>query len=738
VVWRLGLSLLGAWVLCAAWVLAAAPAQGPAGPQVVSFERDIMPLLNRAGCNQAACHGAQAGKGGLSLSLFAAEPEDDFSALTRSARGRRINRVEPEKSLLLLKPAGALKHEGGRKLEPGSPQHKLLLNWIAQGTPRSAPGEAPIISLQAGQAEQMLQKGASARIRTTAIFADDTRADAAQWAVYRTTDAAVATVDEAGRVTAVGHGQAYVIATALRQPAVVRIIVPQPLPAGFPAAKPNNRIDELVLANLKKLGLPPSQLSSDREFLRRVYIDVIGTLPTPDEARAFMADKDPGKRARLIEQLLARDEFNDFWALKWGDLLRIKSEYPVRIWPKAVETYHRWLRQSIADNKPYDQFARELLTATGSNFRVGPANFVRAVPTKDAQTIGETASLLFMGARMGCARCHGHPTETWGPEDNLGIAAHFSRVAFKSTLEWKEEIVYTNPRGVLRHPRTRQPVAPRVPGGEPATLEEFEDPRGRFADWLTAPDNPYFAKNLANRTWFWLMGRGIVHEPDDLRPTNPPSNPELLDHLAAELVASRYDIKHLFRLILNSRTYQLSSIPNAYNKSDSQHFSRYIIRRLPAEVWMDAIGQVTLTSETFSSRIPEPFTRMPPGWRAIQLADGNIESAVLELMGRPPRDTPYECERDSTLSMRQALYLVNSDHLENKVTSSPRIKQWLAGATDEQIVEELYLLAYARLPADEEKRAAVAHLSKDKKARPQALQDLVWAILNTREFLFNH
>jgi hypothetical protein len=515
--------------------------------------------------------------------------------------------------------------------------------------------------------------------------------------------------------------------------------VPQPLAGPFPNVPANNRIDELVFARLKTLGIPPSELSSDVVFLRRVYLDAIGTLPTPDEVRSFVADKDPGKRARVIDRLLQRPEFADFWALKWGDLLRIKSAIPVNIWPKAVHVYYRWLRTSIAQNKPYDQMVRELLTAGGSNFRVPPANFFRANPDRSPQSFAETTALIFLGARINCAHCHGHPTEPWCRDDNLGLSAFFSKLAFKATQEWKEEIVYFYPDGAIWHPRTRQLVKPKPLGGPPLVLEREDDPRVRFAAWLTAPDNPGFATNVVNRVWYWLLGRGIVHEPDDLRPTNPPENPELLDYLRKELVDHKFDLEYIYRLILNSRVYQIASEASPQNENDTAHFSHYRLKRLTAEQMLDGICRVTGSQESFTSWIPVPVLRMPPTQRAIELPDSDIDSVFLDLFGRPSRDTPYERERNCEAQPRQALYLVSSDELQGKIANGQKIGLFLKGKkADPEIVDELYLSALARPPRDDERQKALAYLARNKNTRVQALQDLFWAVLTTKEFMVNH
>jgi hypothetical protein len=549
----------------------------------------------------------------------------------------------------------------------------------------------------------------------------------------------VASAEAGGNCVARDFGETTVIVSYMRRSGIARVVVAQPLPMPFPETPANNEIDKLVLAKLKELGLPPSDLCSDQEFVRRVYLDVIGILPTPDETRAFLTDADPKKRSALIDRLLERPEFADFWALKWGDLLRIKSEYPINLWPNAVQAYYHWVRDSIAKNKPYDRFASELLVATGSNFRNPAANYYRAVPKRDPQSLAEATALVFMGTRIGCARCHGHPTENWTVDDDLGMAAFFAQVQFKGTQEWKEEIVFVKADQVLRHPVTKQVVAPKFLDGPAPALAATEDPRAKFAEWLTSPQNPWFAKNIVNRVWYWLLGRGIIHQSDDLRPTNPATNPELLAFLEKELVDSKFDLKHIYRLILNSRTYQLSSKANPWNAKDAVHFSHYRVKRLSAEQLLDAIDQVTETPEGFGSKIPEPYTQLPDGFRATQLFDGSIGVPFLDLFGRPPHDTPFEGERSEEVSMRQALHLINSTHIEGKISKSPRIQRLLKDAkNDAEIVEEIYLAALSRLPREEEKQRVLEYLSKDKKNRAQAVQDLVWAVLSTKEFLFNH
>ena len=697
-----------------------------------AFATEVRPLLSKLGCNTAQCHGAARGKGGLRLSLFGGDGEADFEALTKAGGGRRINRAEPRDSLLYLKATGELGHPGAKA---GAREADILLTWLNGGAPWSNLENAQIAGLKLYPDERQFQKGQTQRLLVTAIFSDGQVRDVTADAGYHTSNPKIASVTADGLVKAEDAGDAAIVVTYQRKAGVLRLAIPQPGPKPFPKLAANNRIDELVYNKLKAMGVPPSPLASDEAFLRRVYLDVIGILPTTGEARAFLAKPD---RAQLINSLLGRDEYNDFWALKWGDLLRIKSEYPVRVWPKAVAVYYQWVHDSLAANKPYDQFARELVTATGSNFRVGPANFVRAVPSKDARTLGETTALVFMGERIGCARCHAHPQESWTLDDDLGLGAFFARVNYKATQEWKEEIVYTDFRATLKHPRTRAVVEPRLPGAaSPVKVGAEEDPRGQLAAWLTAPGNPYFAKAIVNRIWFWLLGRGIVQEPDDLRPTNPPGNPELLAYLESELTGHQYDLRHIYRLILNSRTYQLASEPNQWNARDSTLFSHYPVRRLGAEQMLDAISQFTETSEKFRSIIPEPYSNWPANFRATQISDGNTECSFLDLFGRPPRDTPYEEERNSDVTLKQALYLLNSEQLEGKVSGSPHLKRILA-KNDGEVLDDIYLSSVSRFPTADEKKRLMQYLAARKAARAQAVQDVAWALVNAKEFEFNH
>jgi hypothetical protein len=490
-------------------------------------------------------------------------------------------------------------------------------------------------------------------------------------------------------------------------------------PAGqIPEA--SRRIDELVLARLKAKDITPAPLCSDAVFVRRVYLDVIGRIPTAEEAKEFLDDAGPDRRAALIDRLLEHRDFADYWTMKWCDLLRVKSEFPINLWPNAVQAYHHWIRAAVRENMPYDRFARELLTANGSNFRDPPANFYRAVQKKDAGNLARAVALTFMGVRP-----EGWPAERWD-----GMAPFFARVGYKRTGEWKEEVVFFD---VTRPVGAEKAV---FPDGTRAALTADQDPREVFADWLITPDNPWFTRAIANRAWAWLLGRGVIHEPDDVRPDNPPSNPELLAHLQQELVRGQYDLRHLFRVILNSRAYQASSVPSSTHPEAAALFAYYQARRLEAEVLIDAICQVTGTTEKYSSPIPEPFTYIPESHRSVALADGSITSPFLELFGRPPRDTGLESERNNNFTAAQRLHLLNSDHILRKIQDGPALQQALRSGKDMgQTVDNLYLTILSRYPTHGERAEAMAH-SRGLGGKPGA--DVAWALLNTAEFLCRH
>jgi hypothetical protein len=492
-----------------------------------------------------------------------------------------------------------------------------------------------------------------------------------------------------------------------------------------PAPVDSSRIDELVFTRLKQLGIAPAPLCSDAVFVRRAYFDVIGTLPTAQEVRSFLQDKDPNKRQALIDQLLQRREYADYWAMKWSDLLRVKSEFPINLWPLAVQAYHRWIRTSIKQNLPYDRFVREMLTASGSNFLMPQVNFYRAVQSKEPQPIAQAVALNFMGVRP----------ESWPKERWAGLAPFFAKISFKATQQWKEEIVSFDPRKV---PAAENAGPAVFPDGTTAQLRPNEDPRKVFADWLIRPSNPWFTRNIVNRVWSWLLGRGIIHEPDNIRPDNLPSNPDLLAHLEREFAAANYDLKHLYRLILCSQTYQLSSIPSSTHPAAAANFAYYPLRRLEAEVLIDAICQFTGTTEKYSSPIPEPFTFIPEEHRSIALADGSITSPFLEMFGRPPRDTGLESERNNRPSGAQELHLLNSSHIQRKLDQGPKLQALLRkNGSPREIADELYLTILSRYPTEEEMKI-LGFESRPRVFGKRPGVNTAWLLMNSPEFLYRH
>ena len=486
-----------------------------------------------------------------------------------------------------------------------------------------------------------------------------------------------------------------------------------------------NKIDELVFGKLKELGIQPARPCSDAVFLRRVYLDLIGTLPTEEEVREFLADSSPNKRERVIDSLFQRREFADFWTLRWGDVLRIKSEFPINLWPNAVQAYARWLWAAIAENMPYDKFARELLTSSGSNFRVPAVNFYRAVSDRSPTGLASAVALTFMGCRA----------DRWPPEKLQQMAVFFSQVSYKKTGEWKEEIVVWDPTHAAAEQGRPLPTRGVLPDGTVVALPADRDPREIFADWLIRPENPWFARAVVNRVWAWLLGRGIVHEPDDFRPDNPPVIPELLDYLAEELVNSGYNLQHIYKLICSSQTYQLSPIPRSSHPEAPKYFASYPLRRLEAEVLIDAIDQITGTAEDYWSMIPEPYTIVPEWERSISLADASITSSFLELFGRPPRDTGYFSERINRLTAGQRLHLLNSSHILRKIQQGPGLAFARAASDPRQAIERLYLRILSRYPTPEE-MAEARNLSGFR--RSVDLSDLAWALINSSEFLYRH
>ncbi len=680
------------------------------GGDAFHFENDILPILGRYGCSSSGCHGKSDGQGGFKLSIFGSDPEADHAALTKEGRGRRTLVSAPDQSLLLRKGTGRAPHGGGTKLPFGGEDYRTLRNWIAAGVPLGSPDAPHVVSLRVEPAERVMGMKAEQPLKVTAKYSDGTEKDVTRHARFQSNTEAVAAVSAAGTVTTRDvPGEATVMAAYLGEVGVFRVLVPlsKPLPASQPLPQ-FNLIDKLVDAKLTKLNVAPSGLCNDEDFLRRVFLDLTGTLPTADEARKFLADTAKDKRAKLVESLLDRPEFADLWALRWADLLRVDRQ---SLGHQRAHLYFKWIRTAVAENKPWDQFAVELVTSEGPAAEVGPVNFFKVV-TKPGET-ASTVSQVFLGVRITCAECHHHPFDRWKQSDYFGMTAFFST-------------------GSVNHPRTGKPVFAHALGSEMPEADPKGDRRLPFAEWMTKPDNPFFARNLANRTWAWLLGRGLVEPVDDVRATNPPSNPELLDALAKFLVENKYDVRKLIVLVTASRVYQTSVVPNATNEKDERNFSRAYFKRPDAEVLLDIICQAT--------GVPEKFAGSPGITRAVQLWDSKARSDFLKLFGRPNRVTACECERTKEPSVSQVLKLLNSPDIQAKLSHEAGTVARLVRdqKDDAKLVEELYLTFFARLPTTAERDTGVKHLRKYPANRRAAAEDLAWALLNSTEFLFNH
>lgn len=691
------------------------------------FENDILPILSRYGCNSSSCHGKAEGQGGFKLSVFASDPEADFAALTKEGRGRRVFPARPDESLLLRKGTGRTAHGGGTKLPAGSDDYRLLCEWIAAGMPFGSANAPHVVSVRIDPAEKVMGQKSDQQLKVFAKYSDGTEKNVTGHARFQSNAEAVASVSANGLVTT--HdvpGEAAVMAAYLGEVGLFRLMVPRPGAIAAMAKQPQlNFIDKLVDVKLAKLNIAPSGLCGDAEYLRRIYLDLTGTLPTPDEARKFLADTTKDKRTKLVEALLDRPEFADLWAMRWADLLRVDR---LPLGHQRAYAYYKWIRESIATNKPFDEFARELVTAEGPLNEVGPANFYKVVakPGEMASTISQ----VFLGVRIACAECHHHPFDRWKQADYYGMTAFFAPVSSRGG--GNTESVSSGGDPVTKHPRTNATIFAYSLGSEMPAANASGDRRVGLADWMTKPDNPFFARNLSNRVWSWLLGRGLVEPVDDVRATNPPSNPELLDALAKFTIENKYDVRKLIVLITSSRVYQTSAAPNETNEKDERNFSRAYFKRPDAEVLLDMTCQVL--------GVPEKFTGSPGINRAVQLWDSKARSEFLRLFGRPNRVTACECERTREPSVAQVLNLLNSPNIQAKLThEGGAIARLLREQkNDEKLVEELYLTFYTRLPTKDEKDVGVKHLRKYPANRRAATEDLAWAMLNSTEFLFNH
>lgn len=737
--------------------------QGLAQPTPLSFPRDIIPILTKASCNTGGCHGKAEGQNGFKLTVFGFDPKADHDAITKEGRSRRISLAAPEHSLLLRKGLAIDPHGGGLRIEEGSIRHRRLARWIGEGA-RYGTSEAPtLVKIEIEPAEQVLLARGTQQLRVWAIDSDGSRRCVTTEAEYDSNAAPIAAVDGRGFIQATEiPGEAAVLARYLGQVTVCRITIPQP---GVKFARPaeNNFIDKLAWDKLERLGIEPSELCDDATFLRRAYLDVIGVLPTAAEAKAFLTDAAPNKRALLVDKLLERPEYADYWTMRFSDLLRVDQS---KITPQGSVAITRWLHKQFEQNRPYDVFVREIVTAKGNVKAEGPAAFYKALDTPELAA--RSVSQVFLGIRLECAQCHHHPSDKWGQEDYFALAGMFNGVSRKRSADGGEAIVPVVAKD-LKHPRTNEfvqmrplgvapkareveePPAPPMPmvdaKGKPmkapkpkpvpknfvpeSAVSDAVDPRVELADWMTSPENPYFAATIANRLWAHYFGRGLVEPIDDLRLTNPATNEPLLNELAKHLRDTKYDLKAFTRTLLNSRLYQLASTTTASNAADEQNFSHASFKALPAEVLLDAIGQATGT--------PEVFNGWPEGHRAVQIWDNKLPHYFFRIFGRPVRATVCECERSNEPSISQALHLMNSPEIMAKIRSrtghAAAVAKQPLSPTD--TLDQLYLTVLARYPkpAEKEQLLPVFAESHDRRA---ACEDIVWVLLNSKEFLYNH
>ena len=709
-------------------------------PFTWSFRNHVIPVMTKMGCNQGSCHGALAGKGGFKLTLRGYDPEVDFDTLTRQSVGRRVSLADPVASLIVQKPSFAIPHGGGKRFAKDSLEYRVIEEWIAAGAPPPSSKDIEIRGLEIFPATAVLKPESEQQLVVRANYSDGHTEDVTRWVKFSSSNEGVATVDDWGRAKINGSGEAAITLYYSSRVLYARLTSPYPNQISsdvydrFPR---RNFIDNLVLAKLKNLRIAPSKLADDATFLRRAYLDAAGILPTAEEVENFLADTSPDKRAKLVDRLLERDEFVDYWSYKWSDLLLVSSR---RLNSTAMWAFYNWIRDSVKENKPWDKFAREIFLGSGSTRQNGALNYF--VLHKDTIELTENATQAFLGQRITCARCHNHPLEKWTQTQYYQMANLFARVGVKNGTSAGDNVVFAKTSGDINHPRLARPLAPTPLDGKSIAIDSLEDRRIAFASWLISPSNTMFSRTVVNRVWGNFMGRGIVDPVDDLRATNPASNEELLAALSKDFVDHGYDVRRLIRTIMNSAVYQLSSEANATNQSDNTYYSKYIVKRLAAEVILDAMSQVT--------GAPTAFGGYPPGTRALQLPDTQVKSEFLTSFGRPPRNLCDAAERSAVPTVSQALHVINGDTL-NKKLSAPEgaIALFLKlGLSDRRLLDHMFLSAYSRYPSDAERQTLTAALEKARlgkgtdeirrEAHRQALEDMAWAMLTSKEFLFNY
>jgi hypothetical protein len=726
-------------------LLVALPASSAEIP-TVSFRNDVVPILTRHACNSGGCHGKATGQNGFRLSLLGFESDFDYRALVLESRGRRVFRGAADDSLMLAKATGRVPHGGGRRIEPDSEDYRVLRDWISSGAPGPRLDEPQLERITVTPDRGVLDTASSIDLLITAHYSDGRQQDVTQRGLYESNAPDIGDVDHLAHVTTASRGGLFAVMVRFGgQIAVFRGTVPFPpradlnMSSALKAARANpDSLDRHLIAQWKRLNVAPSPAADDETFIRRITLDISGTLPTPDEVTAYVADSSSDKKSRLVDRLLERPEHASYFALKWADILQNRGRsYSSRRQREGTALLTAWARDSIAANKPYDQFVSEILTATGSQERNPPTVWYRSVRT--TQEYVESVAQAFLGVRIQCAQCHHHPAERWSQADYYSFAANFARVGRKGGFADAEvptsEVIFLKNDGEVAHPRTGVVMQPRPLGGPDFQLTRYDDPRRALAKWMTSPDNPFFARTMANRMWGHFLGRGIVHPIDDSRSTNPPSNPALLDALAREFVESGYDVRHLMRVITGSAAYGLSSKSTPFNRDDIQSFARFELRRLSAEVLLDSISQVLEVPTVFAGG-PGKF---PLGTRAIDLPDENVPISFLDVFGRPSRTSACECERSDDPALAQALELVNSKEIQRKLTAADGYVSRLSAndLSHADNVREVFLKVFAREPRSEESQTAIEFLESEPD-RAEAYRTLLWSLLATNEFIFNH
>ncbi|QDV58063.1 hypothetical protein Mal33_40800 [Rosistilla oblonga] len=692
----------------------------------ISFEKDIVPIMTRSGCNTGSCHGAKIGKDGFMISLFGYDPAGDYSRITREIGMRRINLAVPADSLFLTKATGAVTHTGGKLFDKDSVYYATILEWLENGAPNDATPPPAVSKLEIYPPQAVIEgAGSKQKFIAVAHYDDGTTRDVSNLAAFMTNNETSAAIDNEGNVTAGARGEAFIMARFETKTEGRQVIV---LPENLKYEAPQitgNYIDQSVGKKLNQLRILPSGLCTDEEFLRRITLDITGQMPTEEEYQTFMNDTAPQKRSELIDRLLERKEFSEIWAMKFAQLLMIKSSNQVSY--KSAFLYNQWLTDKFARNVPIDQMVRELLGATGGTFSSPATNYYQI--ETDTLKRAENVAQVFMGIRTQCAQCHNHPFDRWTQNDYYSFAAFFCQVGSKGAEDYRERIIYNRGSGEVKHVVTNKVSPPKFLGGEFADTKG-KDRRVVLAEWLTSPENPYFATSIANRVWAHFMGVGIVEPVDDVRISNPASNQELFELLGTKLAEYKFDFRQLVRDICNSEAYQRSATSNESNKTDTRNFAYATVRRIPAEMLLDCISQVTNTKEKFRG--------LPLGARAVQIADGRTSTFFLTTFGRAPRDTVCDCEASTDPSLSQALHLLNSNTTNGKITQGKVVDELLAGdATPEQALERLYIRCLARKPTDAEKTELLATVAKAPSPK-EGLEDIFWALLNSREFVFNH